>query len=248
MAQRPKEEMRRAILAAAQAELASVGFEKTTLANVATRAGTSIGNVYKYFSGKEELFAAAVPDGIAVEFSGFQPHLFVRVVVVLPRLPWGSVGHDHLLTVDHRFDPVRLLPHPGNEVLVHRRVRQCSLAVLRKDGLLVVAEHDMCPRFTEKLDDFIRPAELEHRITGAEQLVDGIHELQRAAQACDVAVDIRNDADSHWRSAAVFAYSKMLVTTSSMLRCTSRSSVSAQVIATWQARRAGTPWAMSLPA
>lgn len=69
MAQRPKEEMRRAILAAAQAELASVGFEKTTLANVATRAGTSIGNVYKYFSGKEELFAAAVPDGIAVEFA-----------------------------------------------------------------------------------------------------------------------------------------------------------------------------------
>lgn len=61
MAQYPKEEMRRAILAAAAEELAEVGFEKATLASIAARGGTSIGNLYKYFSSKEELFHSAVP-------------------------------------------------------------------------------------------------------------------------------------------------------------------------------------------
>ena len=36
-------------------------------------------------------------------------------------------------------------------------------------------------------------------------------------------------------------YSKIVLTTSSMLRCTSTSSVSAQTTPTWQARRAGMP-------
>ncbi len=61
MAQYPKEEMRRAILAAAADEFADVGFDKATLASIATRARTSIGNLYKYFANKEELFHAAVP-------------------------------------------------------------------------------------------------------------------------------------------------------------------------------------------
>jgi AcrR family transcriptional regulator len=61
MAQYPKEEMRRAILAAAADELAEVGFEKATLASIASRSGTSIGNLYKYFANKEQLFQAAIP-------------------------------------------------------------------------------------------------------------------------------------------------------------------------------------------
>lgn len=69
MAQRLKEEVRQRILAAARAELAAYGYEKTTLAEVATRAGTSIGNLYKYFSGKDELFAAAVPAEVASELA-----------------------------------------------------------------------------------------------------------------------------------------------------------------------------------
>lgn len=69
MAQRPKEEMRRAILDAAAEELAEVGFERTTLASIAARGGTSIGNLYKYFGNKDELFGAAVPPEIATELS-----------------------------------------------------------------------------------------------------------------------------------------------------------------------------------
>jgi AcrR family transcriptional regulator len=69
MAQRPKEEVRRRIVAAARAELATSGLEKTTLAHVASRAGTSIGNLYKYFAGKDELYAAAVPGEVARELA-----------------------------------------------------------------------------------------------------------------------------------------------------------------------------------
>lgn len=69
MAQRPKEEMRRAILAAMAEELADVGFEKTTLLSVAARAGTSIGNLYKYFDDKQQLFEEAVPRAVASQLA-----------------------------------------------------------------------------------------------------------------------------------------------------------------------------------
>lgn len=64
MAQRAKEHVRKAIVEAASRELAEVGWESATIAAIAARAGTSVGNVYKYFAGKEALFAATVPDGL----------------------------------------------------------------------------------------------------------------------------------------------------------------------------------------
>jgi hypothetical protein len=59
------------------------------------------------------------------------------------------------------------------------------------------------------------------------------------SEAADVAVDVRNDSCAH-------PYSKIEVTTSSMLRCTSWSSVSDQVTATWQARACGNALAHQL--
>ena len=50
------------------------------------------------------------------------------------------------------------------------------------------------------------------------------------------------------RCAGTLPYSKIDDTTSSMLRCTSSSSVNAQTTATWQARRACIPSVMSCPA
>lgn len=64
MAQRPKEHVRSAIVEAASRELAEVGWEAATIAAIAARAGVSVGNVYKYFAGKEALFAATVPDPV----------------------------------------------------------------------------------------------------------------------------------------------------------------------------------------
>lgn len=79
MAQRQKDEVRRAIVAAAADELASVGFEKATLAAIASRAGTSTGNLYRYFANKEELFDAT----IGVELTGTLRRLLERRVEAL---------------------------------------------------------------------------------------------------------------------------------------------------------------------
>lgn len=67
MAQRPKEHMRRAILSAAAQEFADAGYERAALAKIAADAGTSIGNLYKYFASKDDLFAAAIPQRVVRE-------------------------------------------------------------------------------------------------------------------------------------------------------------------------------------
>src|SRR5690242_2412012 len=69
MVQRQKDETRRAILDAAAQEFAAVGLERATLASIASKGGTSIGNVYKYFADKGELFRAAIPDDVASELA-----------------------------------------------------------------------------------------------------------------------------------------------------------------------------------
>lgn len=61
MPQRPKIEVREAILQAAAEVFAEVGFERAVLGDVVERAGTSIGNLYKYFPSKAELFAVFMP-------------------------------------------------------------------------------------------------------------------------------------------------------------------------------------------
>lgn len=62
MAQRPKPEMRARIVAAAARLFADVGYEATTMAAVAERGETSIGNVYKYFPNKDALLDAVLPE------------------------------------------------------------------------------------------------------------------------------------------------------------------------------------------
>jgi AcrR family transcriptional regulator len=55
------------MVSAATTLFAEVGYDATTVALVAEEAGTSVGNVYKYFPGKEAIFAAAVPEEFARE-------------------------------------------------------------------------------------------------------------------------------------------------------------------------------------
>ncbi len=108
-----------------------------------------------------------------------------------------------------------------------------------EEDVFVVPLHHVGAEVAQELDDLVGPSVLVHHIPSAEEGVDFAHELEGALQARQVAVDVRNDTDSH---------SKIEVTTSSMLRCTSRSSVRAQVMATWHARRGAIPLAMSFPA
>ena len=52
--------------AAAEA-FAEAGFERAALNTIVARAGTSIGNFYKYFENKDELFAAFLPRGFSAD-------------------------------------------------------------------------------------------------------------------------------------------------------------------------------------
>src|SRR3954471_16105681 len=59
--QRPNLEVRDAIVAAAAQAFAQHGYEAATIPDIARRAGTATGNVYRYFSGKRALYQAVLP-------------------------------------------------------------------------------------------------------------------------------------------------------------------------------------------
>lgn len=69
MAQVPKPHVREAFVAAAAQTFAELGFAATTMAAVAERARSSVGNLYKYFGNKQELFDAAVPSELVRELT-----------------------------------------------------------------------------------------------------------------------------------------------------------------------------------
>jgi AcrR family transcriptional regulator len=61
MAQYQKDEVRERILEAALDHLAREGYAGCSIAAIARDAGLSVGNLYRYFAGKDELVAAALP-------------------------------------------------------------------------------------------------------------------------------------------------------------------------------------------
>lgn len=67
MVQVPKDHVRDRFVAAAAEAFAELGFAATSMAAVAERAGSSVGNLYKYFESKQELFDAAVPAELVQE-------------------------------------------------------------------------------------------------------------------------------------------------------------------------------------
>lgn len=71
MSQRPKPEIRDAIARAALDVFAEAGYVGATIGAIAERAGVSVGNVYRYYRGKEELFAEAVPDAFVATLTTF---------------------------------------------------------------------------------------------------------------------------------------------------------------------------------
>ena len=60
MMQVPKQDVREAIRAAATREFAANGYKKASMRAIARGAGVTPGNIYAYFSSKEQLFAAVV--------------------------------------------------------------------------------------------------------------------------------------------------------------------------------------------
>lgn len=188
MAQRPKDEIRRAIVNAAATELASVGFERTTLAGVAARAGVSVGNVYRYFGSKEELFRAAVPDELAKDVA----RLVQARIEALGREKdpaelaaehpyWETVRELTTLSLEHREALLFLLSRAdgtAHEGYFDERVRDLSRAALTYAGraypglkvsaadqrALHRAYHAFLSGLVVTLREETRPAALEHGI------------------------------------------------------------------------------------
>lgn len=116
MAQRRKPEVRDAILRAAAEAFAEGGFERAALGDIAARAGTSTGNLYKYFTSKDELFEAFLPRGFTAALARL-----VRVQVEALRSepdvralgaghPYRRASEDLLaFTIEHREQVVFLL-------------------------------------------------------------------------------------------------------------------------------------------
>ncbi len=55
-----KEEVRQTILSSARLEFKEKGFKNSSMRNIARGAGVTVGNVYRYFENKEQLFCAVV--------------------------------------------------------------------------------------------------------------------------------------------------------------------------------------------
>lgn len=110
--------MRRAILSAARARFAEVGFRAATLSEIATNAGTSIGNLYKYFSSKDDLFSAAIPQELVERCRELLRH---RVEALGTERDAGALPDDHphrqagsdmlAFVLQHRMELLFLLRH-----------------------------------------------------------------------------------------------------------------------------------------
>lgn len=137
-------------MGAAAEAFGAVGFERATLGDIVARAGTSIGNLYKYFANKEELFAAALPRSLPAEL-----RRLVRAQVEALRLepkafalgashPYRQASEALLrFTLDHRWQVVFLLQRAeGTE---HARFAGELVRLLV--GLALRHARDTYPRF-----------------------------------------------------------------------------------------------------
>ncbi len=92
MAQRPKPEVRDSLRKAAAEAFADGGFERAALADIVERAGTSIGNLYKYFANKDELFADFIPRGFTAEL---EHRIRAQVEALRAEPDVSALGDDH---------------------------------------------------------------------------------------------------------------------------------------------------------
>jgi AcrR family transcriptional regulator len=92
LAQRPKAEVREAIQKAAAEAFADGGFERAALGDIVERAGTSIGNLYKYFANKEELFADFIPRGFTTALTN---RVRAQVEALRAEADVFSLGDEH---------------------------------------------------------------------------------------------------------------------------------------------------------
>lgn len=145
MARQLNEQVRERVFRAAEEVFAESGYQGATMAAIATRAGVSTGNIYRYFEHKDALFYAALPDEFAAQFL----RLTRRRVQALVRAPapteldaGAEERGEELLRfwIEHRLKVITLLDraqgsrHEGFAEAFVRELMRPSLAKLRKDA------------------------------------------------------------------------------------------------------------------
>ncbi len=111
MAQRLKTEVRERIIAAAEVVFAADGFQAAKMADIATEAGVSAGNLYRYFGGKDALFHEVVDPEFVERFERLLDRR-VRALSDLEALgPPARAAADEMLEfwIEHRHRVVVLL-------------------------------------------------------------------------------------------------------------------------------------------
>jgi AcrR family transcriptional regulator len=68
MAQFKKDEVQERIHTAALTVFAEQGYSNTKIADIAVQAGVSVGNIYRYYPGKEQIFEAVMPKSFIESF------------------------------------------------------------------------------------------------------------------------------------------------------------------------------------
>lgn len=63
--QHPKDDIRKGILETARKAFMEKGFQKASMRDIAKASGVGLGNIYNYFSGKDELFTLLVRPAVA---------------------------------------------------------------------------------------------------------------------------------------------------------------------------------------
>lgn len=123
MAQYLKQDVRERILDAAVRRFAESGYAVATMRQIAKEAGLSSGNVYRYFGGKEALFAAALPDGFLTTFESLVRRRVrslrgVRdVASIAPNADFHLVSEELLrFCIEHRLRVVVLLGRSSGSV------------------------------------------------------------------------------------------------------------------------------------
>jgi AcrR family transcriptional regulator len=145
VARQLNEQVRERVFCAAAEVFAEAGYQGATMAAIATRAGVSTGNIYRYFEHKDALFYAVLPDEFAARFL----RLTRRRVQALARAPLpteldadAEARAEELLRfwIEHRLQVITLLDraqgsrHEAFAETFVRELMRPTLAKLRVDA------------------------------------------------------------------------------------------------------------------
>ena len=110
--QAPKDNIRQSILSEAKAEFFNRGFHRANVRNIAKRCGISVGNIYNYFSGKNDILHELVSPTVSI-IEKLLTDYGNREILKRPEV-WGHDYHismaEHIAVfLDHNREALSLL-------------------------------------------------------------------------------------------------------------------------------------------